>query len=116
MRISFLHTTLALLVAGPAVGQSPPDALAKCERFSTPFFFIAKNKDAGLSRDQQTDLLYSEAGTRDPEQLDVPARYTLSAINFVYQYPDKTADEIKAIVLARCTVSEDGRVSMGPSN
>jgi len=104
------------LCVGQALAQSLDDALAKCERFSIPFYLIAKSKDAGLSQEQQTEVLYSEAGTRDPRLLDVPRRYTLSAINFVYRYPDKTAEEIKALVLDRCTVDQNGRVSMGPSN
>jgi hypothetical protein len=80
-----------------------------CISLANSYELIARNKDLGLTEEEQLDLL-SESGESKEDQLG--HAIMVNAISVAYAFPDKTSLQIRSLVLQDCTVNEDGQVSL----
>lgn len=95
-------SALFLLISGASASVGP------CERLSEAFVALAKNKDMGLSIENQLDMM--ERGSHPDTD-----SYVLGILNIIYSMPNASASEIKSEFLKVCTVNEKGKIEL-PKN
>lgn len=113
-RACFAWATPALLTVGLACADAPrtlavPRDGDACEGLAHVFYLVAVNKDRGDSRPKQLEKAREGVTTPFAAQPDKTLRYWEGVIERVYRRPDASADEIRALAQASCTVNEKGQ-------
>jgi hypothetical protein len=102
---------LASVLVVACAGTPEADTNA-CHGMAEAFYFLGKNKELGLTKEDQTALVRDDPDFENNPEL---RRYMLGALEIVYRHPTLSAAELRAQFLAHCTVNEAGEIIPEPA-
>jgi hypothetical protein len=90
-------------------GGSPTSHPKGCISIADVYELIARNKDGGLTEDQQIEMLGEPGNSTEDRHAHM---LMLNAVSVAAAFPDKTSLQIRNLVLDDCSTNEDGQASL----
>jgi hypothetical protein len=90
-------------------GKSAESDHESCISLANSYELIARNKDLGLTEEEQLNLLGDPGESKEDRHGHA---IMVNAISVAAAFPDKTSLQIRSLVLEDCTVNEDGQASL----